>query len=176
MKSSIKEHVIGFLKNNKKAIIKYILWAIFCMIVFLYIFPAAKVTSESMEPTIPCGSRIVADSMIYWIEEPQREDVVVFYSEELRQLLIKRMIGKEGDIILIQNGKVYVNNQELEESYLMEGTVTEAPDLREGFPFIVPENCYFFMGDNRENSLDSRFWENPFVKRSCIRGKLRIVF
>lgn len=118
----------------------------------------------------------MADGIAYLLNKPQRGDIAVVYSEELHELIIKRIIGIGGDVILIKDGKVFLNNEELDETYLPKDTITEAPGLRDGFPFIVPKDSYFFLGDNREISFDSRFWDNPFIKRKFIRGKLRFVY
>ena len=137
----------------------------------------AKIPSESMENTIMTGDRIFGFRLAYgfnmnvfgneiskkW-KDPERFDIVIFkYPDDESQLFIKRIIGLPGD-------KVYINDSEtpLEDSY-----VPETP-LGSFGPYEVPENCYFMMGDNRNNSKDSRYWTNTFVRFDQIVGKAEI--
>ena len=94
-------------------------------------------------------------------------DILVFYSEELNDTLIKRVIGLPGDKVDIVNGKVTVNGVELEEDYV------ENNDAFSG-SFIVPEGKYFFLGDNRAISYDARKWSNPYIEGKDIQGKAQI--
>ena len=104
-------------------------------------------------------------------KDPERFDIVIFkYPDDESQLFIKRIIGLPGDKVEIIDGKVYINDSEtpLEDSY-----VPETP-LGSFGPYEVPENCYFMMGDNRNNSKDSRYWTNTFVRFDQIVGKAEI--
>ena len=144
----------------------------------------AKIPSESMENTIMTGDRIFGFRLAYgfnmnvfgneiskkW-KDPERFDIVIFkYPDDESQLFIKRIIGLPGDKVEIKDGKVYINDSEtpLEDSY-----VPETP-LGSFGPYEVPENCYFMMGDNRNNSKDSRYWTNTFVRFDQIVGKAEI--
>lgn len=128
----------------------------------------AQVPSSSMESTINKGDRVIGLRFSYWFSEPQRGDVVIFKNPDNEQeLYVKRLIGMPGDEVSIVDGVVYVNGAVLEgeEVYLNE------PPTDSFGPYIVPENCYFMMGDNRNNSLDSRYWQNTYVQRDQIVGK-----
>lgn len=128
----------------------------------------AVVPTGSMENTIMTGDRILALRTSYWFDSPERGDVAVFrYPDDPEQkiLYVKRVIGVGGDTVEIKDGDVYVNDVLQEEPYIKE--VTEGSFG----PYEVPEGCYFMMGDNRNRSLDARYWENQFVEEDAILGK-----
>lgn len=124
----------------------------------------AYIPSESMSPTLKKGDRLLVNR-IYNI---QRGDIVVFDSNELDELLIKRVIGLPGDKIIIKNGEVIVNEVKIDEKYVKNNNYSYEGE------FFVPENKYFFLGDNRSNSNDSRFWINPYIEDENIVGKAGI--
>ena len=103
--------------------------------------------------------------------EYERRDIVVFIEPDTRsRLFCKRVIGLPGDTFAIISGKVYINGVELSEPYIGEaGTDVYGP-------YEVPEDCYFMLGDNRENSYDARFWENTFVSKKDIKGKVAVIW
>ena len=141
----------------------------------------AKIPSASMEDTIMTGDRIFGFRLAYGIninlfgleyhkklKEPERFDIVIFkYPDNEKERYIKRIIGLPGEKVEIIDGKVYINDAEepLDDSF-----VRNEPIGSFG-PFYVPEDCYFMLGDNRNNSKDSRFWDNKFVKFDKIIGK-----
>lgn len=133
----------------------------------------ATVPTGSMENTIMPKDRIIASRLSYKFSEPERGDIVVFkYPDDETVLYVKRVIGLPGETIQVKEGKVYINNSTypLEENYLKE---TPFGDFG---PYTVPDGCYFMMGDNRNNSLDSRYWENTFVEKKKILGKVFIKY
>lgn len=124
------------------------------------------IPSESMYPALTKGDHLFVKK-IYNYSKIERKDILVFNfkEDEKEELLIKRVIGLPGDNIKIDNrGKVFVNGEELEEPYV---------ENKSNLPgeFKVPEGKYFFLGDNRANSYDSRRWKNPFIDQSDIKGK-----
>ena len=153
------------------------LWEYIKMIIFVLIFVLvvnnfliinAKIPSPSMENTIMTGDRIFGNRLAYVLGDPQRFDIVIFrYPDDESQLFIKRIIGLPGETVEIIDGKVYIDGSEtpLDDSF--------TPETPTGnyWPYTVPENCYFMLGDNRNNSKDSRFWQNTFVERDAILGK-----
>ncbi len=131
----------------------------------------ALVPTGSMEETIMTGSRIVINRLAYAMEEPQRGDIVAFYyPDDGETLYLKRIMGLPGEVIEGMDGYVYINGTALVEDYTTE-------KLERDFgPFVIPENCYFMMGDNRNNSWDSRYWVNTYVQQEEIIGKVKLEF
>ena len=140
-------------------------------IVITFVGQRTEVEGASMENTLHNGDNLIVDKLSYRFRDPERFDIVIFkYPDDESQLFIKRIIGLPGDKVEIIDGKVYINDSEtpLEDSY-----VPETP-LGSFGPYEVPENCYFMMGDNRNNSKDSRYWTNTFVRFDQIVGKAEI--
>lgn len=128
----------------------------------------ASVPTGSMETTIPVGAQVVT-VRTFNKDNVERGDIVVFDSEELNVVLIKRCIGLPGDKIEFDGtGKVYINGEILREPYVSSGSKFKGS-------FEVPEDCYFFAGDNRGGSLDARYWENPYIHKDNIKGKALFV-
>ena len=131
-----------------------------------FIIYNVEVPTGSMENTIKIGDRVVTSRLSYLSKDPQRGDIIVFpYPDDEELDYIKRIIGLPGETIEGKDGLVYIDGEPLEESY-----VKEALDSDFG-PYEVPEDSYFMMGDNRNNSQDSRYWENKFLARDKIEGK-----
>ena len=141
----------------------------------------AKIPSPSMENTLMVKDRLFGFRLAYGINldlfgnkisekfrDPERFDIVIFkYPDDESRLFIKRVIGLPGETVEIKDGKVYIDDSEtpLDDSFIPEKM------LGSYGPYKVPENCYFMLGDNRNNSKDSRFWTNTFVRFDQIVGK-----
>ncbi len=154
--------------NIFREILPYII--ILAVVLFLRVFILinASIPSESMEDTISAHSREIGLKCAYWFSEPKRGDIIVFYApDEPDTPYVKRVIGIPGDTVEIIDAVVYVNGQALEEGYLKEPMEEE-----NGGPYVVPEDCCFVMGDNRNNSWDARYWDNTYVTYDSIIGKL----
>lgn len=135
-------------------------------IVELYI-----VDGPSMRPTLLHEERLVVNKFIYRIRDPQKGEILIFrYPGDTSRDFIKRVIATGGDTIEIKEGRVYVNDQLLHEDYILEKTRTEYAKA------TVPEGTVFVMGDNRNNSEDSRFPDVGFVPLDLIKGKAILVF
>lgn len=134
------------------------------VIIFNLLFFVSNVPTESMTPTIPVDAKIVVQKVM---NDYDYGDIAVFYSDEFEAYLVKRVIGKSGDKIKIteENG-IYRNGEKLEEPYLAGECVYEVAEYQ------VPENCYFFLGDNRDESIDSRKWANPYISKTQILGEV----
>ncbi|MBO6133255.1 MAG: signal peptidase I [Lachnospiraceae bacterium] len=126
----------------------------------------ATVPSSSMEKTIMTNDRIIGLRFAYIKDDPERGDIIIFkYPDDESILYIKRIIGMPGETVEIRNGVVEIDGEPLDEPYLTvhtEGTWG---------PYEVPEGHYFMMGDNRNNSADSRYWQNTYLEREKIVGK-----
>ncbi|MCR4657645.1 MAG: signal peptidase I [Lachnospiraceae bacterium] len=141
---------------------------ILAVILNMFLVVNAVIPSASMETTIMTGDRIFGNRLAYINSDPQRGDIVIFrFPDDEKQLFIKRVIGLPGETLFIQDGKVYINGSEtpLDEPYV------NGEPLGDYGPVTVPEGAYFMLGDNRNNSADSRYWNNPFVYRDKILGK-----
>ncbi|MEA5596680.1 signal peptidase I [Rivularia sp. UHCC 0363] len=134
------------------------------------------IPSDSMLPTLHTGDRLVVEKISYRFNPPKFGDIVVFQPPpELQrrgypadQAFIKRLIGSPGDRLQIDSGKVYLNGKSLQEDY-----IKEPPS--QPFPLIqVPPNQYFMMGDNRNDSNDSRYW--GFLPQKYMIGKATFRF
>ena len=131
-----------------------------------FVIVNATVPTSSMENTIMAGDRVIGSRLYYTRHDPERGDIIMFdYPDDPSILYIKRVIGLPGDHIEITGGVVYLNGEPLDEPYL--NVVTEG----EWGPYDVPPGCYFMMGDNRNDSADSRYWQNTYLTRDGIVGK-----
>jgi len=129
-----------------------------------FIFILVTVPTGSMIKTIEPGDKLFVSKLIDE-DNLERKDIVVFNSEELDKILVKRLVGLPGEKVYIdREGNVYVNEEKIEESYAVKST-------QEAQEFFVPDDSYFFLGDNRPNSRDARYWENPYINKKFIMGK-----
>ncbi|MFN3478798.1 MAG: signal peptidase I [Thermodesulfovibrionales bacterium] len=171
-----------------KAIGTALLLALFIRAYFIQAF---KIPSGSMIPTLLIGDHILVNKFIYGTKlpfsdkrilvfrKPQRGDIIVFkYPEDPSRDFIKRVIAVEGDVIESRNKVVYVNGQPVKEPYIQHTDNLMRPggvEPRDNFgPYIVPKGKYFMMGDNRDQSYDSRYWGYVDIKE--IRGKALIIY
>lgn len=134
-----------------------------------YLIINASIPTGSMMDTIMPNDRVIAFRWSYTFAEPQREDIVIFKYPDMEDIpYVKRIIGMPGDKVEIIDGNVYLNDSPmpLQENYLRQ------KPLGSFGPYHVPENHYFMLGDNRNNSEDSRYWKNTYVEREKILGKV----
>lgn len=145
------------------------------VVIYLFLVQPHQVKGSSMYPTFYDGEYILTDKISYRFNPPHRGDVVIFKAPKNHELdYIKRVIGLPGEIVMVKNGKVYLNNQLLPESYLSSDVVTDAGTfLHEGVNFTIPSGEYIVMGDNRPHSSDSREWgtvkTEEFIGRAWLR-------
>ena len=126
----------------------------------------AQIPTGSMENTIMTESRVIINRLAYVNEEPKRGDIISFYyPDDGHTLFIKRVIGLPGETVWGIDGNVYIDGEILVEGYLKE-------EMEGSFgPFVVPEDSWFVMGDNRNNSWDSRYWADSFVEKREMIGR-----
>jgi signal peptidase I len=143
------------------------------------IIQAYKIPSGGMIPSIIIGDHVFVNKFIYKKYALERGDIIVFkYPKDTSIEYVKRMIARQGDIVEIKNKKLFINNVEQSENYIFH-TGKQIQDARysdrDNFgPITVPDNSYFVLGDNRDNSSDSRFW--GFVSNENLIGKVTGVY
>jgi len=185
MKTSSKR---GLLRENIEAILVAVLIALF---IRTFAVQAFKIPSGSMKQTLQIGDHILVNKFIYGIKipywqkklvpfkTPQREDIIVFkYPVDPKKDFIKRVVGVAGDVVESRDKQLYVNNKLVNHDYGIHTDSHIYPGQtrpRDNFgPIKVPENALFVMGDNRDESFDSRFW--GFVDLKAVNGKAFIIY
>ena len=178
----------GHIRENVEAILVAILIALF---IRTFVVQAFKIPSGSMKQTLQIGDHILVNKFIfgvkipYWnktiipLKSPQRGDIIVFkYPVDPQKDFIKRVIGVGGDVVESRDKQLYVNHKLVNHDF---GVHTDPRILsgenkpRDNFgPLTVPENSLFVMGDNRDESYDSRFW--GFVDIKAVNGKAFIIY
>jgi len=179
-------------KNIFKEYIEPIIIAVLiALFVRSFVVQAFKIPSSSMEPTLLVGDYLLVSKFLYGIrnpftdkkifsyKKPQRGDIIVFiYPKDRSKDFIKRVIGQEGEKISIVQNKIYVNDQVVEDPW---GHFAEKkawsqyfPSMESFGPVVVPKDSLFVLGDNRDNSQDSRFW--GFVHLDEVKGKAFIIY
>ncbi len=150
--------------------VETIIFAFFTVIIiFTFLLRQANVDGESMLPTLENGEKLIVHHLFY---TPEKGDIVIVDSFSLGRPIVKRVIAEGGDTVDINfdTGEVTVNGTVLEEAYIKD--LTKRDENGHVYPVTVPDNCYFVMGDNRMNSLDSRSAAVGFVPEDEIMGKV----
>ncbi|MCG6552052.1 MAG: signal peptidase I [Candidatus Magnetominusculus sp. LBB02] len=174
-------------REYSEAIVTALLLALF---IRAFVIQAYKIPSGSMETTLLVGDQLLVNKFIYGVmipfteikiftfNQPKKGDIIVFkYPEDLNRDFIKRVIAVGGDVVEVVDKEVYVNHEKLVEPFIQHTDTS----MRNGIPprdnmepRRVPPGKFFVMGDNRDNSQDSRFW--GFVDQNLIRGKALIIY
>ncbi len=171
--------------------------AVIAFVLTTFVIANSKIPTGSMENTIMAGSRVIGSRLHYTFGDPKQGDVAIFKfgwscprcgiegegdapetcprcAADLGRkaqtvYYVKRVIGVPGDVIDIHDGGVYLNGSDepLDEPY-----IAEPMNTYETFHFEVPEDCYFMLGDNREYSLDARYWANPYISKDKMVAKV----
>ena len=138
------------------------------------IFVNIVIPTGSMLNTIQEGDRIIASRLAYINDEPQRYDIIIFkYPDDETQLFAKRIIALPGETIEVKNGIVYITDKNGNKSTARTDFITNCIPTGNFGPYTVPLGSYFVMGDNRNDSWDSRYWDNKTVKKEKIIGKVK---
>ena len=198
-----KEQETGWKKTFKEYGEALLIALVLAFFIRAFIVQAFKIPSGSMLPTLKIGDHLLVNKFVYGVKlplvnttlipvsEPELQDIIVFeFPEDDSKDFIKRVIGTPGDTILIRDKRVFHNGELLKEPYAQR---TDSSNMPETFPMdkwpphrfdprardnlgpiTVPEGKYFVMGDNRDESFDSRFW--GFVERDEILGKAWIIY
>ena len=183
------------MKSKKRLLWEYteaiITALILALLIRAYIIQAFKIPSGSMIPTLVIGDHILVNKFLYGTKipfsetmvleftKPEKGNIIVFkYPEDPTRDFIKRIIAVEGDVVESKNKTIYVNGKQTSEPYTQHTDNSIRPmgiEPRDNFgPLIVPRNKFFVMGDNRDQSYDSRYW--GYVDRKDIKGKALILY
>lgn len=183
------------MKSKKRLLWEYteaiITALILALLIRAYIIQAFKIPSGSMIPTLVIGDHILVNKFLYGTKipfsetmvleftKPEKGDIIVFkYPEDPARDFIKRVVAVEGDVVESKNKAIYVNGKQTSEPYTQHTDNSIRPmgiEPRDNFgPLIVPKNKFFVMGDNRDQSYDSRYW--GYVDRKDIKGKALILY
>jgi signal peptidase I len=165
---------------------------VLALLIRAFVVQAFTIPSGSMMDTLLIGDYILVNKFLYGPEipftdvhlpglrEPQRGDIIVFkYPNDENRDFIKRIVALGGETVQVRDNKVLVNGRPLDEPYVKPGSFTSSPSGHCGYlygcePTVVPRGAYFVMGDNRDNSQDSRYW--GFVRGDKIRGKAFLIY
>ncbi len=161
------------IKEFLKDAFKYIVTAIVVIFIFLYVVTIQQVIGPSMSPTLSNKDIVVLNKMHYRFFKVKRFDIVALEYEDTKYL-IKRVIGLPGEKVEYKNNELYVNNKILKEEFLKEGIKTDDFSIKDLHVESIPKDMYLVLGDNRENSMDSR--EIGFVLKKDILGKVIVKF
>jgi signal peptidase I len=179
----------SLVREYSEAIIVAVLLA---LVIRAFVVQAFTIPSGSMMDTLLVGDYILVNKFLFGPEipftdthlpglrAPARGDIIVFkYPNDESRDFIKRIVAVGGETVQVLDNRAFVNGQPLEEPYVRPGSIPAAPSGHCGYlyscePTVVPPDAYFVMGDNRDNSQDSRYW--GFVKREKIRGKAFLIY
>ena len=160
----------------KKEIISWIITlaaaAAIAMLIRHFLFEPVRVEGRSMENTLIGGEIMFVTKPEYLFGVPQRQDVVICRYPNRKENFVKRLIGLPGDTIEMRGTKVFINGEELTEVYLTDSNNRYDKSMQ---PIVLGDDDYFVMGDNRDNSNDSRARAVGFLSRSQIIGHVRCV-
>jgi signal peptidase I len=157
-----KDELIAWFKTLASA-------AVYATLIVTFGFQVARVEGQSMAPTLADQDRLIVNKLTYRLGPPRRGDIVMlYYPINPDKSFVKRVIAEEGDTVRITDGRVYVNDVPMDDSF-----VPPEYRSRDDFgPTVVQEGYYFVMGDHRNNSSDSRHW--GFVPKKYIIGKVQL--
>ena len=142
---------------------------VIALVIRLFFFETFLVEGTSMHPTLQHHERLIVNKIVYNFKEPEQGDVIVF-NYSIRRDFIKRIIGLAGDEVEIRNGNLYVNEKLQEEPYIQNQAMYDFG------PVVIPEGHVFVLGDNRDNSMDSRDPAVGSISVERVKGKAMVVF
>jgi len=156
----------------KDWVVSILIAVVLAFFIRYFIVELYMVEGPSMRPTLVTNERLVVNKFIYRFKAPEKGDVLVFrYPKDPSRDFIKRVIGVAGDTVEVKDSRVLVNGQLLNEPYILEKTIRNSYSLA-----TVPTGHIFVMGDNRNNSEDSRYADVGFVPLEMVKGKAVMIF
>ena len=181
---------MGKKKLFKEYIEPIVIAIVIALFIRTFVVQAFKIPSSSMEPTLQVGDYILVSKFIYGIripflntkmlqwKEPKRGDIVVFiYPKDRSKDFIKRVIATEGEKVEVAQDKIYINDQVIDDPwghFEKSGWAQYLQAMEKFGPVVVPKDSLFVLGDNRDNSQDSRFW--GFVHLDAVKGRAFIIY
>lgn len=159
------------IKEFIKDTFKYVILVIFVLFLIMYVVTLTQVIGPSMSPTLNNNDIVLLDKVTYRFKKIERGDIVSFSYADTKYL-IKRVIGLPGETVKIEGNTIYIDDMVLNEPYLKEVVNYDFNLLELGYDKI-PDNYYLVLGDNRENSLDSRDPKVGLINKKDIIGKIR---
>jgi len=159
------------IKEFIKDAFKYVVLFVVIIFIAVYVVGLQQIVGPSMQPTLNNGDIAILDKISYRFIDIKRQDIVSLYYEDSKYL-IKRVVGLPGEYIEYKEGKLYVDNNVVDEPYL-NGIITDDFKLTDLGYDKIPEDMYLVLGDNRGDSLDSRDSKVGLVSKENILGKVR---
>ena len=163
----LKNQLLPFVKKYRSPL-KLLAFILILFFVFDHILLCGVAISGSMEPTIMTNDAMLGNRLAYCFHSPKRGDIISFQHGD--EVWCKRVVAIAGDHVSFQDGYVYINDQKDEEPYLDDDVETNCTK-----EFTVPDGKLFVLGDHREYSYDSRYWDNPYVNCSDVLAKIFII-
>jgi len=158
----VREEIVAWVKTLGSA-------AVYATLIVTFGFQVARVEGQSMAPTLQDQDRLIVNKAVYRWSAPRKGDIVMlYYPLNPDKSFVKRVIAEENDSVRITDGRVYVNDIPLDDSYVP----SEYRSHDDWGPSVIPEGYYFVMGDHRNNSSDSRHW--GMVPKKYIIGKVQV--
>ncbi|MFA6981938.1 MAG: signal peptidase I [Patescibacteria group bacterium] len=169
MSKRLKESLKDFLKLG-------VITAVIFVLTNVFVGELMVISGSSMEPNFHDNEQILSEKISYRFTQPRRGQIVVVkHPTEKGRLIIKRIVGLPGETMLISHGQIFIDGTKLEEPYMPLEVDSEGRNaIPTGVNFKIPENSYVVLGDNREDSIDSREW-GPINKNSII-GRTILVY
>ena len=159
------------MKKIWNSIKDYVYIVLIVVLIRTFLITPAAVSGSSMEDTLKSHDLVIINKLVYRIKDIERFDIVVV--KQGKSKLIKRVIGLPGDTLKFENNILYINGEIVEEPYLREETLDFSLAKFNYDNDVIPDKCYFVMGDNRDDSLDSRYF--GCIEKKDILGSAKLV-
>lgn len=154
-------------KGNYEVLAIIMVSLVSAFIVSSFVINVNRIVGISMEPTFKENEWVLINRIAYLYEQPKIDDVIIFQKKSVsNDIIVKRIVAVPGNSVEIRDGLLYINDQ------LREDDFNEMSHKENMKKVIVDKNCYFVLGDNRNHSYDSRFWDDPFVRMDEVIGKV----
>ena len=158
--------VLYMVKQLVELLKSVIIAIIAALLIITFVFETVRVDGYSMNPTLNNNDRLIVEKVTYYFRQPEPGDIVVIkYPANTEEKFIKRVVAVQGNTVEIKNNTLYINGIAKKENYILEDTMSDFSKV------TVPQGTIFVMGDNRNNSRDSRYPDVGFVSTSLVVGR-----